>query len=164
MKCFLTSLSIFCSTFFTHKNPQATFYKVAALVIFVVCVTLTASGCGHDSDSIIPQQVNPFVGTWQLVKFDGEAWSSNLTWIFNETKITTRFEGNTYSGTYSFDETQIPKTLDLHVVGATPNPNFAIYNFPSDSSLVIKFMDGASDRATNFNVEDGYDLEEFTKE
>src|SRR3990167_5609584 len=138
--------------------------KIALVLYILACITLIVSGCNKESEPTAPQNQNPFIGTWRLVKFDNIAQSGNIIWIFGESTVTIHAEGQTLFVSYSFDQTKNPKTMDLQVQGMAPNPNLAIYDFPSNSSLIIKLMDGTPMRATNFNVESGYDLEEFAKQ
>jgi len=138
--------------------------RMALVLSILACITVIDSGCKKGSEPTAPQNQNPFIGAWRLAKFEGNAYSGNIIWTFSESVVTIQAEGQPFSGGYSFDQTKTPKTMDLQIQGTTPNPNLAIYDFPSSSSLIIKLMDGAPMRATNFNVESGYDLEEFTKQ
>lgn len=79
---------------------------------------------------------------------------------FAESTVTIQAGVETFMGGYTFDDTKNPKTINVQLLGE----NLAIYDFLTVSSLIIKLMDGASVRATNFDVEVGYDLEEFTKQ
>ena len=130
------------------RAPRLAFLSLAVLL----------GACGSESTS--PQDQNPFVGTWLLVRFDGADHSENFTWTFSESTVTIQAEGETFVGGYSFEDTKTPKTIDIQIQGE----NLAIYDFPTSTSLILKLMSGASVRATNFDVETGYDLEEFTKQ
>ena len=131
---------------------------LCATALFVATVS---ASCGKDTTG--PTGANPFVGTWDLVAFNGNS-SSGVTWTFTQSGgLTVILGSQTFTGSYSFDSTTSPRRIDLQLTGATPSPNLGIYIFGSPGSLLIKVQDGATTRATAFTVESGYELEEFAK-
>jgi hypothetical protein len=134
---------------------------------FILCLSMLLPACKDDNNNPVQPQTptNPFVGSWKLVKFNGQVYAgTTLTWTFTDTTVDVSTSSQSYSGTYSYDSTVAPKTVDVRLTGTTPNPNLAVYKVVPPDTLVLKLMDGASARSANFNVEQGYDLEEFKKQ
>ncbi len=130
-------------------------------------LSLLLPGCGDDDNPVQTQGAsNSLVGSWKLVRLNGQVSGVNMVWSFSDTSVTVTSSTPpaTFSGTYSYNPNADPKTIDIRLTGSTPNPNLAIYRIAQPDTLVLKVMDGASARATNFNVEQGYDLEELTKQ
>jgi hypothetical protein len=120
------------------------------------------SGCADTPTESIDD--NPFVGTWLLTHFNGAPIGGGITWFFTEVDVTVRFGSDSLTGTYSYDPADIPRSIDVSIIGAAPNPNLGIYEFPTSTTLVLQLMDGATGRATDFEVHPDYDLEQFTKQ
>jgi hypothetical protein len=106
---------------------------------------------------------NPFLGTWRLTHFQGSTTVPSVTWIFTRDSVTVLTGPDTRMGTYSFDATTNPPSLDVSFSGLVPDPNLAIYELPSSTTMLLKFMDEATTRATNFSVEPGYILQQYSK-
>ena len=115
------------------------------LVLFLAVVLL---GCNGDKSVSPDPVVNLFVGSWLVENGGG-------TWVFGDTSLVV----GTYIGTYSFDSTTSPKSIDIHLTGAVPNPSLGIYQFINDTTLVIKVpdFDGVA-RPTAFADEAHYDI------
>lgn len=129
-------------------------------IIFLIILCAILTGCGSDEPS--SPSTTPLSGTWTALSFDGIEQDGGIVWKFEGTQLHMTMGPFSFAGTYTYDETTTPKQLTLRVNNAEPNPNYAIYKF-TDSSLVIKVMDGAENRATDFTIEDDYDLFEFKK-
>lgn len=129
-------------------------------LIFFAALFLVLIGCSSD-DSSSPS-TTPLSGTWTALSFDDVEQDGGIVWKFEGTQIKMTMGPFSFEGTYTYDETTTPKQLTLRINNTEPNPNYAIYRF-TDTSLVIKVMDGADSRATDFTIEDNYDLFEFRK-
>jgi len=141
--------------------------KIALTLCTLAGIMLIVSGCNKESEPTAPENQNTLIGTWPLLKIDGVAASFISIWTFSESTVTIQTEGQTFTGSYSVDQTKNPKTMDLPAPCEVCIPEMqylAIYDFPSSSSLIIKVTNGNYVRATNFNVEPGYSLGEFAKE
>ena len=130
---------------------------------FYLCLSLILLSCSKD-DNQIDQQVSALIGTWKLVKFEGNATSFNVNWVFTETSVSITTDSEDFSGTYTYDANSNPKSIDITIEGASPNPNLGIYKLVGQETLIIKLMDCANNRSSNFDVEQGYDLQEFSKQ
>jgi len=140
---------------------------IASLCLgFFLSLNLLLPGCKDDDNPVqSPPAANPFIGSWKLVVFNGTPASSvNIAWTFSDTTVVVTAPVVTRSGTYSYNPDIDPKTVDLRLVGWAPYPNLAIYKIVQPDTLVLKIMDGASSRATNFNVEQTYALYELKKQ
>lgn len=131
-----------------------------AFFLFLL-LSLISSGYSEPAANEPSLAVNPFVGRWKLVKLDGNPYLGYIVWTFQDTSLTITYGNTVYQGSYRYDPNSDPKTLDLMIQGATPDPNLAIFKFVAPDSFVIKLMTSASTRATNFNVEQNYQLQEF---
>ncbi len=123
-------------------------------------------GCKKDSNTSQPvnKGINPFIGKWKLTTVNGNSFSGNLKWQFSDTTLIIVQDSNTDYGSYIFNQSPNPSTIDIVFKNALPIPELAIYKLFEPDSLIVKLMDSATKRATNFNIEQGYILEIFRKQ
>ena len=127
------------------------FTGMMAPVLYIPAfIILIVGGCGKESGPTAPQNQNPFIGTWRLVKPDGKSLDPAQSWVFSESSVTFHAGKATVSGSYSCDANKAPKTIELTTQGAAFS---GFYDSPSSSSLIIKLIPSrAPVRARNFNV------------
>jgi hypothetical protein len=133
---------------------------------FFFSLNLFLPGCKDDDNAVQPQaSTSPFVGSWKLVVFNGTPASGvNIVWTFSDTTVVVTTPMEPLSGIYSYNPHVEPMTIDLRIRGWAPYPNLAIYKFGQQDTLVLKLLDGATTRATNFSVEQTYALYELKKQ
>lgn len=131
------------------------FLLIAGLVFIFMCES------ENPTNSSPPD--NPFVGSWIVRKLDNRVSSWGTIWTFGDTTLSVNVGVDTFWGSYSHDPTAQPKTIDVKLTGTSINPNLAIYDFVMDTTLILKLMDGNTARATSFEVEANYDLQELSK-
>ena len=130
--------------------------KTLTIILTVVTALSFKANSTMDSKDL----ENPFIGSWALVKGDGQEVPEEIIWTFGKDSV----QVMTLSGTYSFNSKTSPKQIDINLPGAPANPNSAIYDFPNETTMVLKLMDSeAVPRAATFEIEKGYDLLEFNK-
>ena len=129
-----------------------------ALALALVCFGCDNIGSSQDAgDDALGG--NPFLGNWRITMFDGGP-GNNVTWTFGEASVAV---STAFSGTYTFDSDESLQQIELSLTGAIPNPNRAIYRFNSSTEFLLKVQDGATARATTFDVETDYDVFVMTK-
>ena len=102
------------------------------LLLAAACLTILIMSCDDT-----PEEVNPFVGTWE----DGSA----TRYVFSDTYVTLTTIADDkiwWSGNYSYNDTHVTVTTDyrdpfyedydLH-----PNPFVFSYTFENDNSLLL---------------------------
>jgi uncharacterized protein (TIGR03067 family) len=138
-------------------------------IILLITLFSVFTGCSN-TDKPSSSSTPSLSGTWIVVAYNGVRVRTDVeeyrtVWQFegNQVKTSTSVVRPPLTGTYTYNEATTPKQLDLHIDRARTNPNYAIYKF-TDSSLVVKVMLDAEKIATDFTVENGYELLEFIKD
>lgn len=132
--------------------------NMKSLTLILMVLTVLSFKTNSTTDST--DQENPFIGSWNLVRGDGNEVPEGMFWVFDDNSLIV----GELSGTYSFNSKTSPKQIDINLPGAPANPNSAIYDFPNETTMVLKLMDSeTAPRASNFEIEKGYDLLEFSK-
>ncbi len=145
------------------KCNAVTIKNFLSCIFFIFCSVILL-GCSEENPTEDQEETNLFIGSWKVMKSDKNSVSVNIFWIFEESTVEIKSQLGNFSGTYSYNQNADLKPIDLEIQGTSPNPNYAIYDFPNDDSLIIKVMTDALQRASDFSVEDGYNLEEFIKQ
>ncbi len=106
------------------------------------------------------------VGTWELVKFQGQPLpgpyeAPPASWKFTDTDFLMTVGDQTLKGSYEVDSSTEPNSMTMTVEGE-PKGGRGIFNLTEDT-FIIKIREEDAVLAENFETEEGYNLMEFRR-
>ena len=144
-----------------------TLFGVVSLVVLAVC-----AGCSQSpSESPAPTPSSgvrlsapSVVGTWELMKFQGQpvpGEGPGASWEFTDTDVLITVGDRTFKGSYEIDSSTEPNRMTITIEGQ-PKGGRGIINLTGDT-FIIKISGEDRVFAENFETEDNYDLMEFRR-
>ena len=146
-------------------------FGVVSLVVLAVCAGCSQSPSESPDPTPSPSPSSgvrlsapSVVGTWALVKFQGQpvpGESPQPIWQFTDTDFLMTIGDQTLKGSYTIDSSTEPNSMTMTVEGE-PKGGRGIFNLTEDT-FIIKIREEDEVLAENFETEEGYKLMEFRR-